>query len=165
MNRSTLAVLGFLFLAIGLAGFLTAGEESYTPLVTAPGTYRGLIASADTTVCTAPIDVSGSDASVQEVAGNPTLAVSARLTSASATVSVACLLWHKSGSTWTLLGQSDSTATASSRTDAAGRYVAARDLLFDTGGATHYELRVEPPSSGSVLLVPRVFGYDTRAPR
>lgn len=135
----------------------------------APADYRGgdgTPLTGDTDDWTNPLDTAGADKSIQPTKGNDTLAVSARLSVASATVDVICGLWYVDvAGTRTFLGIAGVlTATASSdQVDADSRYVATTMLAFPLDGATHYELRVNAPSSGNVALVPVLVGPDPQA--
>lgn len=96
--------------------------------------------------------------------GNPKAAVYANLSVAAATVVIDCGLYHYAPDTdtWTFLGKAGAaqtaTATANTHTDGAGRFPATTILEFDTRGATHYDLRVADPSSGTVDLKSWTYG-------
>ncbi len=159
-------LLPVLALLVWLASGALAEEESYQPLTAAPSTYRGGLLTGDTFSGAAPLDVGGTNASIKEIGGNPMVSVSARFTISEAQVAIKCYLWHKKGSTYSQIGiAAVQTATATwDDTDTNGYYVAPQ-LYFDAGsGATHYELRVRAPTSGSVQLVPVVCGSDPSSP-
>lgn len=164
--------------ALGLSGFLLtllplivlAGvPEAYSPMPAAPGVYRAAtLDGGDSLDWSAPLDTSGTDASVFPTRGNPTVAVGAGLSVSGATATVYCGLYQRTVSngveSWTFLGIAGvSTATGGAGTRSSGVYANDGLLYFDTAGASHAELRATDPSNSATLtLVPWGYGSDSR---
>ena len=134
-------------------------RDVYRMLRAAPSTYRTASALADS------VDMSAADNTVVRTGpspgrANPTVAVSCRFVGgAGTTVAVAFVRYHSvdAGVTNTLLGVDTLTATATDYTD--GTLFLGDDLLFDTGAATHFEVRAAAPSDAqAVTLVVWAFG-------
>lgn len=92
--------------------------------------------------------------------GNPTVAVSVDFSGDPGdTLEVSCLLYVSTdgGSTLSFIGIQTTTVTAGDYVDAAGDNIAPL-ALFDTGGATHVEVRHAAPSAGNVDLTWWVYG-------
>ena len=159
-----LSVAAFLLAGLIPLGVVLAqgGPESYVPLQSTPADYRGSVASphstADSMDWSAPLAKNGASRSLILVAGNPTVCARVDHSVDGGTVAIHCGLWVKSGSTYTLIDAAQiTTATCSSMagTRASGRYVNQNVVAFDTGAATHVELRHDDPSgNGSVAIVP-----------
>lgn len=163
MNRTKLLAAFALALAIPLIAWAGSNSELYNPMPAVPATYRGgALDGADATTLGTPLDDAGSDASVRETLGNPNLAISARFFTASATSTLSVVKYQKTSTTFTYLSHEDLLFTGDATvTDAAGLFPA-QERVFDTAGATHYEIRITDPSSGSLTLVPWVYGAQTQ---
>ena len=137
----------FLTLVFGLAAFAGTFAESYNGLVAAPTELVVNATGADSLVIGAS-PLAGRAVVVKQ---NPTCYARVDFSgSAADTVKLHCNLWLKRGSTWTYLGSYEATVTAGAVTDAAGDNVGTNLAGFDTGAATHVEVRNAAPSAGSV---------------
>lgn len=172
MNRlrfaPALAVVAVLSMSMPMPA--DADSEEYQQLQETPADYRGTLASprstADSMDWSAPLQVNGATRSLIPTKGNPTCSVRVDHSVDGGTVAVHCGLWVRAGSTWTLIDAAQvTTATCSSMagTRASGRYLNQNTVAFDTGVATHVELRIDDPSgSGSVALLPTMGCFEPR---
>lgn len=97
----------------------------------------------------------------KETLGNPTLAVNASFSNASATCLVT-VVFFDSADDPKVLGLAQATATATRYRDAAAGNYVAQTLLFDTYGAPEYEVRIDDPSAGSVDVEAHVYGSQSQ---
>lgn len=133
---------------------MSGSKEYYSSLGAAPGTYRDASADADAT------NLATATNTKTATKGNPTVAVSARFATAAATCVLTCVLYHKTADdTYTVIGVDTATAEAGSYT-LSSLYVAP-NVIFDTAGATHYEIRGAATSAGAVTLVAWAFGMQS----
>lgn len=167
MNRFALAALLALVLVFNLAPAALADAEHYEELSSFPADYRASVASpldgADSTDCSTPLMSVGANRSLIPVKQNTSLYVRVDMSVSGATCTVYAVGFVKTAAaTYRSLGIAGiSTATAGTRTRASGRYLHDGWLLFDTGTATHLELRKEDPTnSATVTLIPWVGAYD-----
>ena len=133
------------------------------------GHASGLGGSDDSLDFAAVLDNAGADRSVQPTHSCDTLVVSPRFSAASATVNVTCALWLWDSVAETpafvflgIAGTEEATGHATAQ-DENNRYPGTEMLAFALDGATHYELRVDTLSSGTVQLVPLLVGPDPKA--
>lgn len=168
-RRTLIAAFLFVVLLAALPLAFGAPSESYEPLPpTVLTDYRTSVATpldgADSLSWIAPLVVAGPNRTLIPTNGNPTLYCRVDLSAAAATCVVYCGLWQKVGATYYFLGVSGkTTATAGAGTRATGRYVADSLLAFDTGAATHVELRkADPSGTETVSLLPWVGGSAPR---
>lgn len=104
-----------------------------------------------------------------ETLGNPRVIVEGNFETASATCVVTVGRYHlSSAGVYTLLGIESQTLTAhTAETDAglgsAKRYLAVAPKTFDLYAASHYDVRMAAPSSGSVTLTHYPYGSARRS--
>jgi len=165
-----LLFFSLLLLAGLMAANVYADSEHYETLTSAPADYRASVAtpltSADSLVWDSPLS-SGPVAarSVIPTKGNPTLYLRADFSVADATCVIYVGLYAKVGSTYTYLGPAGKqtlTAASSGGSTRNSRYLHEGFLAFDTGTATHVEVRKAAPSSGNISLYPWVGGSAPR---
>ncbi len=141
------AALALALCVLALPVLALPDSESYTQLSAIPTEGITGATVADSTTATTKISNRAFDPQ-----GNPTVAVSVDFSGSSGdTCVISCLLYASidGGSTLTFLGLQTATATAGSYVDAAGDNIAPL-LFFDTGAATHAEIRNAAPSVGNV---------------
>lgn len=145
--------------AILAAVAVGAPAESYDTLRSAPEQLAHSISGASSTDFSAPIgNVAGVTSNARVLNGNPTVAVNVAFSGSSGdTCVMRCVLWEKTGTTWTMAGLFDATATAGDGTNATSDNVA-QTLLFDSAGAEFYEIRNKAPSAGLVRYSAHAYG-------
>ena len=140
-------------------GMVLADSESYRSIPTAPAVYRtAALDGNDSNDWTSPLNP-------KIAASNPTGAVKTQFTGEAATTVIKVGLYHQTGATYTFMGiAATSTRTASSveRADGTEYTDLGGLLLFDTSGASAYDVRITDPSSGQVTLRTWAFGDDTQ---
>lgn len=83
--------------------------------------------------------------------GRTTIFVQCRMSTAAATVAIACVLYNKSDAVIGIAAPGAQTATATGYRDTSGSGdYWTQVLIFDTAGADAYEVRMGSPSAGSV---------------
>lgn len=157
-NKSILAAIVTVVLLVvarvAFAGAVETHNATLQALPTSVAAQTSATAAQSVVWSATPIDP-------RATKGNPKLIVEGNFQTADATcvVTVGRYFYNRSTGVYTLLGVKSGTLTASASggaTDAglgsAKRYLALAALEFDTLGATHVDIRMAAPSSGSVTL-------------